>query len=169
MSCKVEELVREDVPFLEEGASVREAARLMAARNIGSCVVTRNGQVVGIFTERELLTRVVAEGRDPSALSLGDVCSRNFVSVNHNTNCREAVAKMQAHRCQRLLVYREKRLLGLVKLPDLAYALASRGRQTDLLVNAIGGVTVAVAVGVIIMLLIQLPDLMSFVGQARAR
>jgi signal-transduction protein with cAMP-binding, CBS, and nucleotidyltransferase domain len=169
MSCKVEQLVREDVPFLEEGASVREAARLMSARNVGSCVVTRDGQVVGIFTERELLTRVVADGHDPSALSLGDVCARNFVSVDHNTNCREAVARMQAHLCQRLLVYRGKRLLGLVKVPDLAYALASRGRHTDLLVNAIGGVTLAVAVGVIIMLLMQLPDLMSFVGQAGAR
>ncbi len=162
MGCKVEELIREKVPSLEEGATVREAARLMASRNLGSCVVTRNGQAVGLFTERDLLTRVVADGRDPSALTLAEVCSRNLVSVGHDSTCREAVMKMQSHRCRRLLVYRGERFLGLVKLTDLAYAMASRGPQTNTLVNALGAVTFAVAIGVIAMLLIQLPELMQF-------
>jgi len=157
MGCKVEELVREEVPSLEETITVREAARLMAARGLGSCVVTRNAQVVGLFTERDLLMRVVAEGRDPSALSLGEVCSRDLMRVDHDTGCREAVMKMQARLSQRVLVYRGGRFLGLVKLPDLAYAMASRGGQ--------GAVTLAVAVGVVAMLLIQLPELVSFVGQ----
>lgn len=165
MSCKVEELVREEVPSLEETTTVREAARLMAARGLGSCVVTRNAQVVGLFTERDLLMRVVAEGRDPSALSLGEVCSRDLIRVDHDTGCREAVMKMQARLSQRVLVYRGGRFLGLVKLPDLAYAMASRGGQKDMLVNVLGAVTLAVAVGVVAMLLIQLPELVSFVGQ----
>ncbi|MCG6860765.1 MAG: CBS domain-containing protein [Chromatiaceae bacterium] len=167
MSCKVEELIREEVPSLEEATTVWEAARLMATRNVGSCVVTRDGQAVGLFTERDLLTRVVADGRNPSALSLGEVCSRDLVRVDHDISCREAVMKMQARRCQRVLVYREQRFLGLLKLPDLAYAMASRGRQRDMLVNVMGAVTFAVAIGVIAMLLIQLPALVNFVGQAK--
>jgi hypothetical protein len=74
---------------------------------------------------------------------------------------------MRSHRCQWLLVYRRQRFLGLVNLTDLAYTLASRGRPTDMLVNAVGGATFAVAVGVIVMLLIQLPDLLSFLGRVR--
>ena len=167
MSCKVEELVREEVPSLEEATTVQEAARLMTTRNVGSCVVTRDGEVVGLFTERDLLTRVVAEGRDPSALSLGEVCSHDLVRVDHDISCREAVMKMQARLCQRVLVYRGQRLLGLLKLPDLAYAMASRNRRKDVVLNAIGAVTLAVAVGVIAMLLLQLPELVNFVGQAR--
>jgi signal-transduction protein with cAMP-binding, CBS, and nucleotidyltransferase domain len=164
VGCKVEELVRDEVPSREETTSVQEAVRLMAARNVGSCVVTREGQVVGLFTERDLLKRVVAEGRDPSAVSLGEVCSRNLVRVDHDISCREAVTQMQARLCQRVLVYRGQRFLGLLKLPDLAYAMASRGRQKDTLVNVIGAVTLALAIGVIAMLLIQLPDIVKFVG-----
>jgi signal-transduction protein with cAMP-binding, CBS, and nucleotidyltransferase domain len=165
VGCKVEELVREEVPSLEESVTVREAARLMAARNLGSCVVTRDGQVVGLFTERDLLTRVAADGRDPSALTLGEVCSRDLVRVDHDISCREAVMKMQARLCQRLLVYRGQRFVGLLKLHDLAYAMASRGRRQDILVNVLGAVTLAVAIGVIAMLLLQLPELIDFIGR----
>jgi signal-transduction protein with cAMP-binding, CBS, and nucleotidyltransferase domain len=168
MGCKVEDLVDADVPSLEEGTSVQEAARLMAMRNVGSCVVTRDGQVVGLFTERDLLALVVAAGYDPAALSLGAVCSRHLVAIDHQVMCRQAVIKMRSSQCHWLFVYRGQRFLGLVKLTDLAYALASRGPQTDMLVNAIGGATLAGAVGVIVMLLIQLPDLLSFLGHGLA-
>jgi signal-transduction protein with cAMP-binding, CBS, and nucleotidyltransferase domain len=168
MGCKVEDLVGADVPSLEEGTSVQEATRLMAMRNVGSCVVTRDGHVVGLFTERELLVHVVTEGCDLAALSLGEVCSRHLVAVDHQVTCQQAVARMRSHQCQWLLVYRGQRFLGLVKLTDLAYALASRGPQTDMLVNVIGGATLAGAIGVILMLLIQLPDLLSFLGNGRA-
>jgi signal-transduction protein with cAMP-binding, CBS, and nucleotidyltransferase domain len=169
MSCKIEQLIREEIPSLEEEASVDDAARLMATRNVGSCVVTRHGAVVGLFTERDLLTRVVADGRDPSVLTLGEVCSRHLVSVAHNSTCQEAVTAMQSHRCQRLFVYRGERFLGLVKLSDLAYAMASRGTQTNLLVNVLGIATFALAVGVIAALLFELPSLMNFTGLASLR
>jgi signal-transduction protein with cAMP-binding, CBS, and nucleotidyltransferase domain len=168
MGCKVEDLLGADVPSLEEGTSVQEATRLMAMRNVGSCVVTCGGQAVGLFTERNLLVHVVAQGCDPAALSLGEICSRRPVSVDHQVTCRQALIKMRSHQCQWLLVYRGQRFLGLVKLTDLAYALASRGPQTNMLVNAIGGATMAVAVGVIVLLMIQLPNLLGFLGQGRA-
>ena len=92
--------------------------------------------MVGLFTERDLLMRVVAEGRDPCALSLGEVCSRDLMRVDHDTGCRKAVMKMQARLSQRVLVYRGGRFLGLVKLPDLAYAMASRGGPKGRLVGS---------------------------------
>lgn len=162
MGCKVEELIREEVPSLEEGATVQDAARLMGARNVGSCVVTRNGEVVGLFTERDSLTRVVAEGRDASVLTLGEVCSSNLVAIGHDSTCHEAVKTMYRNRSQRLLVYRGEQFLGLVKLADVAYAMTSRGPQTNMLVNVLGAVTFALAIGVVAMLLIQLPDLVQF-------
>lgn len=165
MSCKVEELIRSEVPSLEDATSVLDAARLMATRNLGSCVVTRDGKVVGLFTERDLLTRVVAEGHNPSELSLGEVCDRDLIRVDHDSSCREAVRKMQARLSQRVLVYRGQQFLGVVKLPDLAYMMASRRWQKDMLVNAIAGVTLAIVVVVIGLLLIQLPELVKFLGR----
>jgi signal-transduction protein with cAMP-binding, CBS, and nucleotidyltransferase domain len=165
VSCKVEELIRGEVPSLEEATTVRDAARVMATRNLGSCVVTRDGQVVGLFTERDLLTRVVAEGHNPSELSLGEVCSRDLIRVDYDSSCREAVMKMRARLSQRVLVYRGQRFLGVVKLPDLAYAMASRRWQKDMLVNAIGAVTLSIVVAVIALLLIQLPELVNFLGR----
>ncbi|MFY9972772.1 MAG: CBS domain-containing protein [Chromatiaceae bacterium] len=166
MSCRVEQLIRQEIPSLEERVTVGEAARLMATRSVGSCVVTRHGAIVGLFTERDLLTRVVADGRDPSVLTLGDVCSRNLVSVAHNSTCHEAVTTMQSQRCQRLFVYRGEEFLGLVKLSDLAYAMAPQGPQTSKLVNILGTATFALAVGVIAMLLFQLPAMVNFTGLA---
>lgn len=169
MGCKVFDLVRRAYPSLDEGAKVVEAARLMAERDLGSVVVTREGTVVGLFTERDLLKRVVAEGGDPETLALRDVCTRSLVSIPHDSSCGAAVRTMQANRCRRLLVYRGEHFEGLVKLPDLAHAMASRGFRSDVLINTMGAVTAALAIGVIGMLLFQLPAVVQIAGQISSR
>ena len=165
MACMIDSLVREAVVTLDEGASVQTAAEMMAAHNLGSLVVTHGGEVVGLFTERDLLRRVVGAGLDPRALRLGDVCTRNLVSISHESDCRAAVQKMQANLCRSLLVYRGQHLLGLITLTDVAHAMANSGRTKDLLVNALGAVTLAVAIGVIAMLLLQLPVMLQLAEQ----
>lgn len=169
MSCKIDSLIHEAVASLAEDATVQRAAELMAQRNLGSLVVTRGGEVVGLFTERDLLRRVVGAGRDPNDLVVGDVCTRSLVSIAHDKSCHAAVAKMQAHLCRRLLVYRGQRFIGLVNLTDVAHAMAEKGRGKDLIVNALGAVTLAVAVGVIAMLLFQLPQMLQLAEQVTAR
>jgi CBS domain-containing protein len=169
MACTIDSLVHESVVALDEAAPVQDAAELMARRNVGSLVVTRGGDVVGLFTERDLLRRVVGAGQDPKALRLGDVCSRDLVSVSHDSSCRSAVHKMQANFCRRLLVYRGAEFLGLVNLTDVAHAMADSGRGRDLLVNALGAITLAVAIGVIAMLLFQLPAMLRLAEQVTAR
>jgi signal-transduction protein with cAMP-binding, CBS, and nucleotidyltransferase domain len=169
MGRKVIDLVRRSYPSLDEGARVAEAARLMARQDLGSVVVTREGRAVGLFTERDLLKRVVAVGRDPESLALGDVCTRNLVSIPHDSNCREAVRSMQVNRCRRLLVYRGEHYVGLVKLSDLAHAMANRGSGSDILLNAMGAVTAALAIGVVAVLLFQLPEVFEMAGQLSPR
>lgn len=169
MSCTVDTLIRESVASLDEGATVQQAAELMAQRNLGSLVVTRDGEVVGLFTERDLLRRVVGAGRDSKTLSVGDVCTRNLVSIPHDKDCRAAVETMQAHRCRRLLVYRGQRFVGIVTLTDMAHEMAGTGRGKDLVVNALGAVTLAVAVFVIAMLLFQLPEMMQLAERVTGR
>jgi signal-transduction protein with cAMP-binding, CBS, and nucleotidyltransferase domain len=158
MRCTVDELVSEGVATLEEDASVQQAAQLMAEQDLGSLVLTRGGRAVGVFTESDLLRRVVAAGREPVSLPVGEVCTRNLVSVPYDCECLRAIAKMQAHQCRRLLVFRGERLLGLVHITDLAHAMADKRRRKDFLVNALGALTLAVALGVIAMLVYEFPD-----------
>jgi CBS domain-containing protein len=72
MRCTVESLVSEVVVTLDEQASVQAAAELMAERNLGSLVITRDGRVSGLFSESDLLRRVVGAGRDPAAVTVGE-------------------------------------------------------------------------------------------------
>ena len=167
MSCRVIEQVRSDLLSLDEGASVQDAAELMASRGEGFLVATREGKVVGLFTEQDLLRRVVGEGRDAARVTLGEVSTHDLVAVDADCECLRAIAKMQAHRCRRLLVYRGARFLGVVNLSDLAHAMAKRGDGKDLVANAFGLVTVALAVGVIAAMLFQLPEMMQLAANFR--
>lgn len=82
-------------------------------------------------------------------------------TIDHDATCLKAVAKMEAHGCRRLVAYRRGEYQGLVKLTDMAHAMAERGRKGgDWALNAIGLATIGAAVGVIVLLLSQLPNML---------
>lgn len=89
------------------------------------------------------------------------MCTRQLVSVEADTACHTAVLKMRSNVCRRLLVYRGTRFLGLVKIHDLALAMASATRQRNWLLNAFVWVIPALVLGVIVMLILQLPDVVA--------
>ena len=165
MACRIEKLVREAVDILDETETVETAVKHMAERNLGSVVVTRNNSVTGLFTERDLVTRVVGLGKTPSTVPLSAVCSTDLVSINHDSTCQEAIRTMHTNVCRRLLVYKGERLLGLIRLPDVANELALHSSSKNFLVNLFGGVTLAVTLGVIVMLLFQLPNMLELVDR----
>lgn len=136
----------------------------MARRNDGSLIITHEGHVVGLFTERDLLRRVVGEGKDPKTMRVGDVCTRNLVSIAHDCSCMEAIRKMEANRCRRLIVLRGSEFSGLLSLQNVANAMAETSSRKDLLVNVVGAITLFVAVSVIGILIYQLPDVLQFAG-----
>jgi len=165
MACRIDKLVVETISSLECDTDVQTAAAYMSERDLGSLVVTDAGRVVGLFTERDLLKRVVGAGKDPAALKLGEVCTRNLISIAHDSHCADAIRLMRVNRCRRLLVYRNDHLLGLVKMHDLADALADHGGGKNLLVNLVGGLTLAVVLAVIGMLISHMSDVMQLADQ----
>jgi hypothetical protein len=76
---------------------------------------------------------------------------------------------MQAHRCRRLLVFRGEQLLGLVHMTELAHAMADTARRNGLLVNVVGTITLAVAIGVIVLLAYEFPDMLRLAEGVLAR
>ena len=165
MACRIDKLVAETISSLDCDTDVQTAAAYMSERDLGSLVVTDAGKVVGLFTERDLLKRVVGAGKDPAALKLGEVCTRNLVSIAHDSHCADAIRLMRVNRCRRLLVYQNDRLLGLVKMHDLANALADHSGGKNLLVNLVGGLTLAVVLAVIGMLISHMSDVMQLADQ----
>ncbi|MCU7842999.1 MAG: CBS domain-containing protein [Candidatus Thiodiazotropha sp. (ex Monitilora ramsayi)] len=160
MACRIETLVSESAVSLDSDTDVQTAAAHMAEQGLGSVVVTQYGRVIGLFTERDLLTRIVGAGKQPDALKLGEVCTRNLISVSHDSSCANAVKLMRTNRCRRLLVYHNDRLQGLVNLSDLAHAMAEQNSGKNLLVNLVGGITLIVVIAVIGMLISHIPDML---------
>jgi len=117
-------------------SSVFEAARLMTERGIGAVPVVDGDRLVGIFTERDLMTRVVAAGLDPSQTSVRDVMSTDLVVADVKEGCEEALARLQQARVRHLLVLQEGRLSGIVSLRDLIDRELADKDETLALLNA---------------------------------
>lgn len=159
MACRISGLIHTAIKSLEDTCNVQEAAAFMAANNLGSIVVTSGGQVAGLFTERDLIQRVIGPGHDPGTVALGDVCSRKLISVHEDVSCEKAIKTMNNHHCRRLLVYRGDTLKGMVTMPAIADAMADRKGKANLLLNAVGGATLLVTLLVIGFGLYQLPQM----------
>lgn len=114
--------------------SILDAARLMRERDIGSLIVGDAMRPVGIVTERDLVGKVVAEGRDPRATRLGDLMSSPLLTVPPTMDVMDAARAMARHHVRRLPVLNGSRLLGIVTerdilevSPDLLEVVRSRG------------------------------------------
>ena len=99
--------------------TVFEAVEKMASVKIGAVLVLDQGRPVGIFSERDLLTRVILERRDPATTRVGDVMSEEIACVDLGTPTEEAMAIMTERRCRHLPVVDGESLVGLVSIGDL--------------------------------------------------
>jgi CBS domain-containing protein len=106
---------------LPESTTVREAAEAMRANDIGDVVVVDdNGQLSGILTDRDIVVRVVAEGRDPRATRIGDIASRDLTAVSPDDPVGRAVQLMRDKAIRRLPAVDKGKPVGIVSIGDLA-------------------------------------------------
>ena len=105
--------------FVEEGLTVHEAARFMSERGIGAVPVLADNRLVGVFSERDLMTRVVVPGRDPKGTPVRDVMTRDLVVAELTESTQDCQAKMVARGCRHLPVVSGDRLMGFLSLRDL--------------------------------------------------
>lgn len=117
-------------------ATVADAARRMAERNIGAVPVVDGDRVIGIFTERDVMTRVVAAERDPARTLVRDVMSTTLVVAAPNDSYEECLRRMQRASIRHLLVLREGRLVGVVSLRDLLRVDVDEKEEAISLLNA---------------------------------
>jgi len=106
----------------EASATVADAARVMAQEDVGPVPVVEGGRVVGIVTDRDIVLRVVAEGRDASSTTLGEIVSGDLVTVQPDTELSEALELMSDNQVRRLPVVEGDQLVGIVAVADVARA-----------------------------------------------
>src|ERR687897_3427522 len=134
MAKSVRDTMTADPRSIGASASVVEAARLMREEHIGSLPITDDEKLVGMITDRDITTRVVAEAAVPETTSVGDVYSRDLISVEPNHDLDEAVKLMARHQVRRLPVVENRRLVGMVAQADIAL---KENERTGELVGAI--------------------------------
>jgi CBS domain-containing protein len=109
----------QDTYQAELGHTVLETVRVMVERNIGAVPVIHAGELVGIFSERDLMRRVVAEGRDPRATCLAEVMTEDPLAVGTTEDLETCMALMRRHGFRHLPVCHEGQLVGMVSLRDI--------------------------------------------------
>ncbi len=116
--------------------SVLDAARLMTERQIGAVPVLEGERLAGIFTERDLMARVVAGERDARATPVGDVMSTDLVIADIHETCEACRSRMQQARTRHLIVLEQGRLAGILSLRDLMAADLDDKDEAITLLNA---------------------------------
>ena len=137
MVNSVREAMTEDPRSIGPSASVVEAARLMRDEHVGSLPITDGDTLVGMITDRDITTRVVAEAANLATTSVRDVYSEDLISVGPDKDFEEALRLMARHQVRRLPVVEDGKLVGIVAQADIALALTEDEKKTGELVEAI--------------------------------
>ena len=109
--------------IVRPSATVTEAAKAMADRNIGAVIVAEEGHLLGIFTERDLTRRVVSTGRDPKTTVIEEVMTSDLATVRPDDEAGRARDLMRRTGCRHLPVMDGERIVGMLSISDLYTAL----------------------------------------------
>jgi CBS domain-containing protein len=122
-----------DVPLTTLNTPVSDAARLMRGTDRDSLIVFDLGRATGIVTERDIIRKVTAEGRDPMRVHVADIVSSPLVTIHPDKPIREAAALMLEKKIRHLPVVKENRLLGMLTLQDFAKFMSKKGLKDEIL------------------------------------
>ncbi len=130
----VREMMSRDVVSVGREDTAAAAARLMSRHNVGSLpVCTDSGRLVGIVTDRDLVVRCVAAGKDPAATAVADVMTERVVAVSPDDTEQQASGVMAREQVRRVPVVSDGSLIGMMSLGDLAVREACKMEAAECL------------------------------------
>lgn len=104
---------------IDSKAKVKDAARLMVEKGIGSLIANRDGLPFGIVTERDLMEKIAAEGVDPTKMTVSEVMTAPLTTVDAGSSIIDAARRMVEKRVKRLVVTDQDKIVGIVTQTDL--------------------------------------------------
>lgn len=115
----VRDIMKRHVITIDPEARVIDAAQLMRKHSIGSLIVIKNNEAKGIITKWDILTKVVAEGKDPAEIKVRDVMSSPLLTIDHEASVEEAAMLMVKNKIKKLGVTKDNRLIGIITAYDI--------------------------------------------------
>jgi CBS domain-containing protein len=134
---RVRDLMTVDVPLTTLNTPVSDAARVMRASDSDSLIVFDLGRAIGIVTERDIIRKITAEGRDPMRVHVSEIVSSPLITIHPDKSARDAAVLMLAKKIRHLPVVKENRLLGIITLQDFAKHM-SRKSVTEEILESVG-------------------------------
>lgn len=134
MAKSIREAMTPNPSTVQPNTSIAEAAQVMKSEDAGVVPVVEGEQLIGMLTDRDIVIRIVAEGKDPSSTTVGDIASRQLVTIDPQQDIGEAVRLMGQHQVRRLPVVEEDgRLVGVIAQADVAQATdaATAGQMVE--------------------------------------
>ncbi len=136
LEARVKNILVEVVHKVRTESTAREAASLMVEREVGCLIVSSDQGPVGLITERDILRKVTALGKDPERVRVRDIMSVPLVSVTLETSIGEAAKKMMDNRIKRLAVVgSDGTFLGLVTMTDIVRWVSKQKELSESLIN----------------------------------
>jgi CBS domain-containing protein len=115
----VREVMTPEVVTIEPQASITQAAQRMIDQEKGPLPIVEGDRPVGMVTDRDIIARVVAQGRDPNSVTVDDVATRELVTVGPDQDIDEVIGLMANHQLDRILVVDGERLVGIISEADI--------------------------------------------------
>jgi CBS domain-containing protein len=121
---RAREIMTPDPACVSSSQSIREAAQLMADKGIGAVPICgEDNRLKGMITDRDIVVKVLAEGKDPRAVTAGELAQGEAVTIGADDDANEIMKTMAEHKVRRLPVIDGHRLVGVVSQADVAKAL----------------------------------------------
>ena len=121
MGQSIKDVMTSDPCTIDADKSVAYAAKMMRDEDVGLAPIVEGDKLIGMLTDRDIAIRVVADGRDPDQVTVGEVASKQVVTIDPQQELDEALRVMAKHQVRRLPVVEEDgRLVGVVAQADVA-------------------------------------------------
>ena len=120
MAQTIRDVMTTDPITISSTSTVQDAARAMRDADVGPVVVMEEEAVRGIVTDRDIAIRAVAEGRDPSGTTVGEICSEELITLEPTDSVEDAIRLMREKAVRRIPVVESGRAVGIVSIGDLA-------------------------------------------------
>lgn len=118
---KVRQVMTPDATWVSTDTTLTEAARLMQELNVGALPVVEDEELAGLITDRDIVVRAIAQGRNPSNTNVHEAMSSGLLYIYEDQEADEAAKLMELHSIRRLPVLnRDRKLAGMISLGDLA-------------------------------------------------
>ena len=132
MAQSIREVMTADPQTVPADATLKDAAREMKQDDIGAVLIEDNGTVAGILTDRDIVVRAIAEGRDPSSTKVADVATRDVKALSPDSSVEDAVRIVREQNVRRIPVVQDGRPAGIVSIGDLAIERDTESALADI-------------------------------------